>query len=152
MCEADTLTTTSKPTRHGNMLLTITLHDTTAVIFNPCNYIPFVKCTTHQKVIPFHTKWNESSIISGEFRKREREGDILGDLWEFSGIGGGDTSNQSKIRETPERFGRLGNTVITPFPPGILSLPEIAILDASKLASTYFSLFYRSVHVLYTEK
>ena len=31
------------------------------------------------------------------------------------------------------------------------SLPEIALSDASKLASTYFSLFYRSVHVLYTE-
>ena len=31
------------------------------------------------------------------------------------------------------------------------SLPKIALSDASKLASTYFSLFYRSVHVLYTE-
>ena len=31
------------------------------------------------------------------------------------------------------------------------SLPEIALSGASKLASTYFSLFYRSVHVLYTE-
>ena len=31
------------------------------------------------------------------------------------------------------------------------SLPEIALSDASKLASTYFSLFHRSVHVLYTE-
>ena len=30
------------------------------------------------------------------------------------------------------------------------SLPEIALSDASKLASTYVSLFYRSVHVLYT--
>ena len=31
------------------------------------------------------------------------------------------------------------------------SLREIALSDASKLASTYFSLFHRSVHVLYTE-
>ena len=31
------------------------------------------------------------------------------------------------------------------------SLPEIALSGASKLASTYFILFYRSVHVLYTE-
>ena len=31
------------------------------------------------------------------------------------------------------------------------SLPEIALSCASKLASTYFTLFYRSVHVLYTE-
>ena len=31
------------------------------------------------------------------------------------------------------------------------SLPEIALSDASKLASTYFSLFYMSVHELYTE-
>ena len=31
------------------------------------------------------------------------------------------------------------------------SLSEIAISGASKLASTYFTLFYRSVHVLYTE-
>ena len=30
-------------------------------------------------------------------------------------------------------------------------LPEIALPDVSKLASTYFSLFYRSVHVLYTD-
>ena len=30
-------------------------------------------------------------------------------------------------------------------------LPEIALSGASKLASTYFTLFYRSVHVLYTE-
>ena len=30
------------------------------------------------------------------------------------------------------------------------SLSEIALSDASKLVSTYFSLFYRSVHVLYT--
>ena len=30
------------------------------------------------------------------------------------------------------------------------SLSEIALSDASKLASTYFPLFYRSVHVLYT--
>ena len=28
------------------------------------------------------------------------------------------------------------------------SLPEITLSDASKLASTYFSLFYISVHVL----
>ena len=27
---------------------------------------------------------------------------------------------------------------------------EIALSGASKLASTYFTLFYRSVHVLYT--
>ena len=32
------------------------------------------------------------------------------------------------------------------------SLPEIALSDASKLALTYFSLFTRSVHVLYSEK
>ena len=32
------------------------------------------------------------------------------------------------------------------------SLHEIALSDASKLASTYFSLFYRSVHVSNTEK
>ena len=109
--EADTLTTTSKPTRHGNMSLTITLHDTRVIIFNPCNYRPisFVKCTMHWKVIPFYTKWNESSVISREFRKREREGDISGDLWKFSGVGR-DTSNHSKIRETPERFWRLANT------------------------------------------
>ena len=31
------------------------------------------------------------------------------------------------------------------------SLPEIALSGASKLASTYFTLFYGSVHVLYTE-
>ena len=31
------------------------------------------------------------------------------------------------------------------------SLPEIALSDASKLVSMYFSLFPRSVHVLYTE-
>ena len=31
------------------------------------------------------------------------------------------------------------------------SLPEIALSGASKLASTYFTLFYRSVHVLYSE-
>ena len=31
------------------------------------------------------------------------------------------------------------------------SLPEIALSSASKLASTYFILFYRSVHVLYTD-
>ena len=31
------------------------------------------------------------------------------------------------------------------------SLPEIALSGASKLASTCFTLFYRSVHVLYTE-
>ena len=31
---------------------------------------------------------------------------------------------------------------------GTHSLPGIALSDASKLASTYFSLFYRSVHVL----
>ena len=31
------------------------------------------------------------------------------------------------------------------------SLPEIALSGASKLASTYSSIFYRSVHVLYTE-
>ena len=31
------------------------------------------------------------------------------------------------------------------------SLTEIALSGASKLASTYFTLFYRSVHVLYTE-
>ena len=31
------------------------------------------------------------------------------------------------------------------------SLPEIALPGASKLASTYFFLFYRNVHVLYTE-
>ena len=31
------------------------------------------------------------------------------------------------------------------------SLSEIALSGASKLASTYFKLFYRSVHVLYTE-
>ena len=30
------------------------------------------------------------------------------------------------------------------------SLSEIALSGASKLASTYFTLFYRSVHVLYT--
>ena len=30
-------------------------------------------------------------------------------------------------------------------------LHEIALSGASKLASTYFTLFYRSVHVLYTE-
>ena len=30
------------------------------------------------------------------------------------------------------------------------SLSEIALSDSSKLASTYFSLFHRSVHVLYT--
>ena len=30
------------------------------------------------------------------------------------------------------------------------SLSEIALSGASKLASTYFILFYRSVHVLYT--
>ena len=30
------------------------------------------------------------------------------------------------------------------------SLSEIALSDASKIASTYFSLFYRNVHVLYT--
>ena len=30
------------------------------------------------------------------------------------------------------------------------SLSEIALLGASNLASTYFTLFYRSVHVLYT--
>ena len=29
--------------------------------------------------------------------------------------------------------------------------PEIALSGASKLASTYFTLFYRSVHVLHTE-
>ena len=31
-----------------------------------------------------------------------------------------------------------------------ITLSKIALSDASKLASTYFSLFYRSVHVLYT--
>ena len=31
------------------------------------------------------------------------------------------------------------------------SLPEITLSGASKLASTYFSLFNRSVHLLYTE-
>ena len=31
------------------------------------------------------------------------------------------------------------------------SLPEIALSDASKLASTYLILFYSSVHVLYTK-
>ena len=31
------------------------------------------------------------------------------------------------------------------------SYPEIALSGASKLASTYFTLFYRSVHVLYNE-
>ena len=31
------------------------------------------------------------------------------------------------------------------------SLPQIALSDASKIASTYFSLFKRRVHVLYTE-
>ena len=31
------------------------------------------------------------------------------------------------------------------------SLPEIALSGASKLASTCFTLFYRSVYVLYTE-
>ena len=31
------------------------------------------------------------------------------------------------------------------------SLPEIALSGASKLASTYFTLLYRRVHVLYTE-
>ena len=31
------------------------------------------------------------------------------------------------------------------------SLPEITLSGASKLAATYFSLFNRSVHVLYTE-
>ena len=31
------------------------------------------------------------------------------------------------------------------------SFPEIALSGASKLASAYFTLFYRSVHVLYTE-
>ena len=31
------------------------------------------------------------------------------------------------------------------------SIPEIALSGASELASTYFSLFYRSEHVLYTE-
>ena len=31
------------------------------------------------------------------------------------------------------------------------SLPEIALSDTSKLASTYYTLFNRSVHVLYTE-
>ena len=30
------------------------------------------------------------------------------------------------------------------------SLSEITLSDASKLASTYFTLFYKSVHVLYT--
>ena len=30
------------------------------------------------------------------------------------------------------------------------SLSEIVLSDASKLASTYFPLFHRSVHVLYT--
>ena len=30
------------------------------------------------------------------------------------------------------------------------SLSEIALSGASKLASAYFTLFYRSVHVLYT--
>ena len=30
------------------------------------------------------------------------------------------------------------------------SLSEIALSGASKLASTYFTLYYRSVHVLYT--
>ena len=30
------------------------------------------------------------------------------------------------------------------------SLSEIALSGASKLASTYFTLFYRRVHVLYT--
>ena len=32
-----------------------------------------------------------------------------------------------------------------------LSLPAIMLSGASKLVSTYFSLFYRSAHVLYTE-
>ena len=32
----------------------------------------------------------------------------------------------------------------------IYSLSEIALSGASKLASAYFTLFYRSVHVLYT--
>ena len=31
------------------------------------------------------------------------------------------------------------------------SLPEITLSSAYKLASTYLSLFYRSVHVLFTE-
>ena len=31
------------------------------------------------------------------------------------------------------------------------SLPEITLTGAFKLASTYFSLFYGSVHMLYTE-
>ena len=31
------------------------------------------------------------------------------------------------------------------------SLPEIALSGAFKLALTYFTLFYRSVHELYTE-
>ena len=31
-----------------------------------------------------------------------------------------------------------------------IELSEIALSGASKLASTYFTLFYRSVHVLYT--
>ena len=31
------------------------------------------------------------------------------------------------------------------------SLPEIALSGASKFASTYFPLFYKSAHVLYTE-
>ena len=31
------------------------------------------------------------------------------------------------------------------------SLPDIALSGASKLASTYVTLFYGSVHVLYTE-
>ena len=31
------------------------------------------------------------------------------------------------------------------------SLPEIALSGASKLPSTYFTLLYRSVHVLYAE-
>ena len=31
------------------------------------------------------------------------------------------------------------------------SLHEMALSGASKLASTYFALFYRSVHVSYTE-
>ena len=31
------------------------------------------------------------------------------------------------------------------------SLPEMTLSGASKLTSTYFSLFNRSVHVLYTE-
>ena len=30
------------------------------------------------------------------------------------------------------------------------SLSEITLSDASKLASTFFTLFYKSVHVLYT--